>query len=153
MLTNAPEKKVSPWMNIFDIVYKYLSHYLLSLVCVDIRTAGIHCISDSCFKWSHHRKKHQHQRQKGMLGKLVSPTKCFKKPLSVAAWTLNKHLYSPKVSYFQMQIIWCIMQGKKALLPENKIRQQTDFTKGGKKVEALTNGLCLIFLMLKAFCT
>lgn len=32
------------------------------------------------------------------------------------------------------------MKGNKALLHENKIRQLTDFTKGEKKVEALTNG-------------
>lgn len=37
------------------------------------------------------------------------------------------------------------MKGSKALFTENKRRQWTDFTKGEKKVKALTNGLCLIF--------
>lgn len=32
------------------------------------------------------------------------------------------------------------MKGNNALLHENKIRQLTDFTRGEKKVQALTNG-------------
>lgn len=140
MLSIDSQKKVIPWMKIFHIVYKHLSHYLLSLVCADIRTAGIYCMSGNCFKWLHHRKKHRHQQQKGMLGKLVASTKCFEKtPLCCSMDSKQICLHSLKVSYFQMQIIWCVMKGNKPLFPEYKIKL-TEFTKGQKKVEALTNG-------------
>lgn len=117
MLSNTSEKRVSLQKKIFNIVYKHLSHYLLPIVCTDIRKVGIHYNSGNSFKWPHCRQKHQHLLQKAMLGRLVSPTKCFKTTPSAATWTLIKHLHSLKVSYWQTQVLRCVMKADKALLP------------------------------------
>lgn len=117
MLSNASEERVSLWKRIFNIIHKHLSHSLFPLVCADIRKVGIHYHSGNCFKWPHRRQKHQDVLQKDMLGRLLSPTKCFKTTLSAAAWTLIKHLHSLKVSCWKTRVICCVMKGDKALLP------------------------------------